>query len=254
MKRIILLISILAFSYTFVFTQSKDDLQLLKKASATYNKQNYTEAIEAYEKLRYADFEATELYYNLGNCYYRTKDYAHAMLNYERAKLLAPNDEAIAHNIKITKEHLQNKIEEKSEFFLIAWFHSIVNLFSSNQWCITSLISFALLLAGVLFFLLSQNQKIKKLVFFSTFILFFLFSFSMWFANVQNNKLQNRNTAIVTQESATVKSSPNKKGTDLFVVNSGLKIEITEKKDDWCEIKLADGKVGWLPIATIEII
>ena len=73
------------------------------------------------------------------------------------------------------------------------------------------------------------------------------------FAYQQQQKLLVRTHAIVMSSSLTVKSTPSTSGTDLFVLHEGTKVEITDDTmKDWKEIRLADGKVGWVPVKTIE--
>ena len=54
------------------------------------------------------------------------------------------------------------------------------------------------------------------------------------------------NGAIIITPTVTVKSSPSISGKNLFVVHEGLKVTITDSINNWKEIKLSDGKQGWI--------
>jgi len=61
-------------------------------------------------------------------------------------------------------------------------------------------------------------------------------------------------SAIVFSPSVSVKSAPDAQSTDLFVVHEGVKVELTDEVGDWKKVRLADGKIGWLPVEDIQLI
>jgi tetratricopeptide (TPR) repeat protein len=84
--------------------------------------------VEIYQKLVNAGYSAGELYYNLGNAYYRIGDYKSAILNYERAKLLMPDNENVLTNLEYSQRFVQDKIETVPKFFLVEWAHSFIEM------------------------------------------------------------------------------------------------------------------------------
>jgi hypothetical protein len=188
----------------------------------------------------------------LGNSYFRLKNIPQAILNFERAKLLAPEDEDINFNLALTSGFIVDKVNSIPDFFVYTWLKSIINTFTVNQWSIVSLSLFILSLFLIIAFLFSGKVSIRKL-FFWTGILFFLFSItSTFFAIKYRYEIVNNNSAIVMQAVSTAKSSPNDSSTDLFIIHEGTKVTISEELDDWTEIKLADGNVGWIKSKDIE--
>jgi SH3-like domain-containing protein len=70
----------------------------------------------------------------------------------------------------------------------------------------------------------------------------------------QNQIEKSENIGIIFSSSVNIKSSPDENGTDLFILHEGVKVEVLDKVEKWRKIKLADGKIGWLPEETVEII
>lgn len=91
---------------------------------------------------------------------------------------------------------------------------------------------------------------------FITGIIFLVFVIvSNVFASQQKDELMNRNQAIILSPSVTVRSTPSESGTSLFILHEGHKVEIKDNSmREWKEIRLEDGKVGWVPTSTIEVI
>lgn len=106
-----------------------------------------------------------KLYYNLGNSYYRTDNITRAVLNYERALLLAPGDADIRFNLQMARSKTIDKITPKSEMFFVTWYKSLVNLASVDQWASVAIISIIVALIAILCYLLLQSCCYVRLVF-----------------------------------------------------------------------------------------
>lgn len=249
MKKILLIIFTVFVSYSS-FALSAN--AALDSATSSYKRGDYQKSVKIYETLLSEGMESSTLYYNLGNSYFRLKNIPQAILNFERAKLLAPDDEDINFNLSLASGFIVDKVTPIPEFFVYTWIKSVINIFSVNQWSIVSLSLFVLSLLLIIAFLFSGKISMRKL-FFWTGILFFLLSItSTIFAIKGRSEIINNNSAIVMQAVSTVKSSPNDNSTDLFIIHEGTKVTISEELDDWTEIKLADGNVGWIKSKDIE--
>lgn len=222
------------------------------QADSAFIKQNYTEAIAIYEKLLKQGV-ASEIYYNLGNAYFRTDNIAKAILNYERALLYAPNNGDYRANLAIARAKIVDKYEPTSELFFITWGKWITNLMTSNQWAVCTMLLFIIALMGIGLLLLSKIGKIKRIGLITACITLVLTLVSGYCAYIQKSVYINRDAAIVIEPSIEVKSTPSESGTTLFVLHEGKRVTI---KDDsmssWKEIELENGKVGWLPIGALE--
>lgn len=248
MKKISWLIFLL-FLITNVFGQAVDDS--LKAGNQFYTEEKYEDAIRVYEWVLNEGYEAPELYYNLGNAYFKSHKMTFALLNYERAKLLDPGNEDINYNLELAKSFGIDKIEEVPPFFLTQWHNAIVNMFSGDTWAIISLASFILLLFVFSIYLYTRKYGVKKLSFWFSVLLLYISVSSFVFALNDRQRVLHPGTALISASSVTVESSPDESGTDLFLIHEGTKVTIREKLGDWTRIRLSDGKTGWVPSNSI---
>ncbi len=229
----------------------ENETTLFEQANQLYTAEKYQESVEIYEQLVNAGDESAELYFNLGNAYYKTNDAVHAILFYERALLLNPHDEDILFNLRIANQYVVDNIEELPKPFFLRWRESVVNLYPVDTWAYISLTSFLLFLVLAGFFIFSKTVGAKRFSFLTGIITLVICLFTFSFSSKQKEKITKRDYAIVLCPRVTVKSSPSSTGTDLFLIHDGLKVQISDSLNNWKEIKLADGNQGWLPDSCI---
>ena len=224
------------------------------EADSSYVRGQYQQAITQYEALLKQGASA-DLYYNLGNAYYRTENIPEAVLNYERALLLSPGDRDIRFNLQIARSKTFDKIVPESEMFFVTWYRSLVSMMSVDAWARTALVSLAITIILMLVYLFSERIWLRKASFFGGVALLLLFVGANIFAWQQKKDLLNRKGAIIFSPSVTVKSTPAANGTDLFILHEGTKVVITDgSMKEWKEIRLADGKEGWIESKHIRVI
>ena len=228
--------------------------EIMKKANQAYINETYHEAIELYESILEMDVESASLYYNLGNAHYKTGQIGRAILNYERARRLSPNDEAILHNLRIARSLLNGNIEAMPQLFFLDWRDNFVQMQSVDGWAITIIIlACSVMLCAVLFFVL--NSRIQKKVFFFAGIIALLFLLMSYYAvNRQHYQQYVKQEAIVMSLRVTAKSAPSDRSIDLFIAYEGTKVELTSNVMDWYEVRLPNGQVGWVNKSALEII
>jgi len=225
-----------------------------ERADSAYAQEHYQQAIADYEALLKSGVSA-DIYYNLGNAYYRTDNITKAILNYERALLLSPGDDDIRFNLQMARSKTIDKITPQSEMFFVTWYHSLVNLMSVDAWARTALFTLAIAIVLVLLYLFSDRMWLRKLGFFGALALVIVFLLSNLFAFQQKHKLTHRTGAIVITSAAAVKSTPSKNGTDLFILHEGTCVTMTDQSmREWKEIRMADGRKGWIETRQIETI
>ena len=223
-------------------------------ADSAYVRQQYQQAIADYEALLKKGVSA-DIYYNLGNAYYRTDNITRAVLNYERALLLSPGDRDIRFNLQLARSKTIDKITPESEMFFVTWYRSLVNIMSVDGWAMMSLVALAIAIVLALCYLFTGRVWMQKTGFFGAFFMIVIFALSNIFAWQQKDQLVNRTGAIVISPAAAVKSTPANGGTDLFIIHEGTKVEITDSSmKEWKEVRIADGKEGWIKTSMIEMI
>jgi tetratricopeptide (TPR) repeat protein len=223
-------------------------------ADSLYAAEHYQQAAQCYESVLKNGVSA-DLYYNLGNCYYRMDDMTRAVLNYERALLLSPGDRDVRLNLQMARSKTIDKIVPESEMFFVTWYHSLINLMSVDGWACLALVSLVIAIILALAYLFSDLIWLRKLGFFGGLLLLLTFVLSNLFAYQQSQVLEHRSGAIIIRSAVNVKSTPASNGTDLFILHEGTKVTITDASmKEWREIRVADGKEGWLQTKDIEII
>jgi hypothetical protein len=228
--------------------------EIIKEAEAAYIQEDYNKAIELYEKVLTNNGASAEIYYNLGNAYYKANKVAPTILNYERALLLDPGDADIRFNLQMARERTVEKIEPIGEFFLLKWFHAVQNMGSADSWALLGIVCFLLLIFCLLLFFFSRWIRMKKVGFYLGILCMIFVIFTNIFARNQKNEIVNHSHAIVFSPTITVKSSPDASGTDLFLLHEGTKVSIKSTLGEWKEIELEDGNIGWMPGKDVQII
>ena len=232
---------------------SSDDLW--NTATTAYEEGDWATALDSYEQISELGLESAQLYYNIGNAYYRLSDYARAVLYYERALKLDPSFADAQFNLEHVNSLLQDKIETIPEFFLKEWLANLSRTMSSNAWAIVFLCLLGVTFALLLVYRLSPSIVWRRVGFFvGLFTLILMISalvFSIW----QKNDYQRHDEAVVMKTVTSVKSSPTSgNSTDLFILHEGTKVKVLENTGVWTNVTLSDGRQGWMKTEDIEII
>ena len=245
MKRIYLLVVVMVAALG-INAQTIQD-QEFAKANYYYNESRYDTAVVIYERILEDGFVSAPLLYNIGNTYFKMRNFPMAILNYEKALKIDPTNDEIKQNLAIANALITDKIEPMPVFFMTKWWRNIGNQLSANGWAEATLMLFGLLLLLLFVYFTAHTKGVRKATFFSSILVIMLFVCSIIFAYQKYNYLNEHNEAIVMTPTITVKSSPSSSGVDLFVLHEGTKVEIMDNADNWDKIKIADGSVGWMP-------
>lgn len=254
MKQIAKYIIIAIAAMMPICSSAADFKAQLDSAAVCYQATKYEQAIGIYESIVAQGYESSELYFNLGNAYYKSNKFPYAIANYERALKLNATDEDIQFNLQLANTHVVDKIEVLPEFFLKSWGQSLVRALTSNQWAVLSIVSFVAALVLLLLFFLTDRPLLRRFAFWIGLLLIVEAAFSFSFSSKQKAAVLNEPEAIVVTPSVVVKSSPDAAGTELFLIHEGLKIKVTNHNGDWSEIRLSDGNKGWVKSEDLLVI
>jgi len=250
MKKQFFILTIILFAVFSISAQN----DLLKQANEAYAKNDFQTASGLYEKLLKENGESATVYYNLGNSYYKLNKVAPSILNYERALLLEPGNSDIRFNLEIAKLKTVDKIQPIDDFFLTEWYRDVQNLLSTDAWSKLSITCFILLIVCLFLFFFTRRTFVKKLGFYTGIVLLVVVTLGNTFAYNQKRRLTQRNEAIISAPTTTIKSSPDASGTDLFILHEGTKVKLRTQLGAWNEIVTADGNVGWINNSDLEVI
>lgn len=223
-------------------------------ADKEYAKGNYLQASKDYSDLLKVG-ESVELYYNLGNCYYRLGNITKSIIAYEKAHRLSPSDRDVTFNLEFVREKTIDKIERQEKNFFSAGYTMLQNLMDMDAWARLSIVAFFACLGMAMLFLLGRDEWMRKLGFYVALLSVFVFVFSTLFAWQQKHNFDARDRAVVVAPSASVKQTPSDSSADAVVVHEGTAVQIVDRTmSDWYSVKLDDGKEGWLKRNTLEVI
>ncbi|MFA5974086.1 MAG: SH3 domain-containing protein [Lentimicrobiaceae bacterium] len=226
--------------------------QLAAQAAKAYNNKQYPEAITLYDKIIADGYESYALYYNLGNAYFRNNQNAPAVLYYEKALKLSPNNEDIKHNIEVVNSKLSDKVEQVPELFYKRWWKQLLNIMDIDAMAITNIILLTLALLLFSIYIAVSGILIRKLSFWTGIAFFLLFSIGIIAASQRNYYLTNNHEAVIFEPTVNIKSSPDENSKDIFVLHEGTKVTLLDVVSNWQEIRIANGSTGWIKTSDIR--
>lgn len=219
---------------------------LFEKGNTAYNEGNYNDAIGNYEAILNSGVTSAELYFNLANAYYKLNQVAPSVYYYEKALQLDPNDKEILNNLEYARNMAIDDIEEVEKGGLTKIVNDVISVLSYNGWAKTAIACSALFAVLFLLYYFSVGTRFKRLYFTFSMIFLVLGIVSVGFAFQQESYIESSNFAVVFAEEAPVRSEPNLRSDELFLLHEGTKLEVLETFQDWVKLELANGAVGWI--------
>ncbi|GAB4341112.1 MAG: tetratricopeptide repeat protein [Calditrichia bacterium] len=237
-----------------VSASAQEPEALFENANQLYRAEKYAEAVEAYLKILESGWENAAVYYNLGNACYRLGQIGRAVLYYEKALKLAPNDPDIRYNLELANLNVVDRIEMPPRFFLFEWWDVLVNYFSVRQLSRLLISFFVLGIISWILFLFVKNALLQRLSRISAISFLVLTISAAGLLYLRAERQLDHRFAIVLEPTVTVYSAPDENSTDVFVLHEGVKVKVDDSRPDWVKISLPDGKTGWMPAQFLQTI
>jgi len=212
----------------------------------------YREAIESYMTVVGSGLVSAELYFNLGNAFFRTGDFPRAILFYERARRLSPKDEDILMNLGIANTRITDRFEVMPDVFFVRWWKNFSEIFSRDGWAVVFLVLVFISVLCLAWYFLSFTYDRKKLAFY-TFLLFLIFSATALGSAIQQHREQTRPTGIIMTNRVDVSSTP-QISRPQFTIHAGTKVDILDELGNYYRIRIPDGNTGWISKNDLEVI
>lgn len=247
-----ILLFLLALSIYQSPLSAQEPLQRAQLADSAYRIADYEQAASLYEEVLASGFASPDLYYNLGNTYYRLDRFGLAILNYERALRLRPGMSDARDNLALANSHTVDRIAELPRLFVVNWYIALITRISPSSWRVITLLFFILCLAAVTVIALSRNVTLRKSALAVAIAAAVLFILSQLLMIASTSHFNARSEAIVMEPSVTVKSSPEHQSADKLILHEGTKVTISETLSGWHKITLSDGTTGWCESSAIE--
>ncbi len=242
---------IFIFCISFCFSQNSD---LFEQGNELYNQGKYFDAIETYSSILKDGQHSDELYYNLGNSYYKLNDIANSIYYYEKGLILNPNSETINNNLLFAQNMLIDKIELLPENQISILINNIVNIFGFSTW--QYLFIFFEYLAALLFvfYFISKKSSLKKKFFISGFSSLFIFIIFYFIANTSKSNYEKNNPAIIFDKEIELREEPNLRSEEITKLHEGTKLNVVESINDWSLIQLKNGNKGWITTSSFRLV
>lgn len=243
-KIILFLIFILLVNYT----HAEYDISAANQA---YKNQDYKEAEGIYKRLLDRGVNNFELFYNLGNTYFKLGEKAKARLYYEKALRFNPLNNDLKQNLKLLKSTLKDK-ELIDQAFLQKILKNIIFFFPLNVLGFLSLLFFMiimLLISALIIYKSRARRKIVKILLSIFSLLFILFILLTVFRLVQ---FHDHSAAVIMDDTVFAYSGPSQEFQQVFTIHAGLKVKVEKQSDDWSLIKLSSGLGGWIKTESLQ--
>lgn len=245
MKNLLYIVSL------FIFTQSWTQAGF-EKGNELYRQGKFKEAAESYENILKSGQESAEVYFNLGNAYYKLDSVAPSIYNYEKALLLKPNYKDAAINLGYAQKMTIDNIVAVPQVGFSKMLYNFTSAYHYDQWAWAAVIwSFGFLILFIGYYIAGRTL-FKRIFFIGMFIALFAILLSIFSAIYVKSAIEDERPAIVFDEVVSVKSEPLQNAEDAFILHEGTKVDITETLDDWNKITLADDTEGWIPDTAIK--
>ena len=216
--------------------------QLWQKGNGFYQEKQYDSAVWYYQQIAVQKPQNEEVYFNLGNAFYRLNKIGPAVLNYERALHINPEYKAAKDNLALTQSRIGNKILPAHDIFFVVWWHKLTSAQNNALWAVVCLVLFLIAVAVMLYNRLRKTEKGIPRQF--TGILFAIWVICLILAFQSAHNIVEPSKGVVMQNEAPMLYQLNGKKQSL--VPEGTTVEIADKKDGWVQIVLPDGRNGWM--------
>ncbi len=249
--RNLIIISMFLFSISLFADDATNEF---KKGVEFFKNEEYSKATIVFEQLIDDGYKNFEIYYNLGNSYFRMNKISLAILNLERAKKLSPSDEDNNFNLKIANLKIVDKYEPLPKLFFIQLYEDFLGIFYSGTWAVIFVVAVWFLCLSIATIMFFSGVSVRKFAVWIGILSILLILISSFFSYKSYKNEISLNSGIIFNESVYIKSSPDNNSADLFILHEGTKVKILDEVGDWCEIKIENGNVGWLPKKTLVVI
>ena len=227
--------------------------EIFIQSNKYYTNGNYKAALDGYLEIINSGFESSELYFNLGNTFYKLNNIPESNFYFEKALAISPNDLDVITNLSFAQNLRIDKIENLPVSQIQNIKISILDLFSEKSWAYLFVTSVWLLCICFLLYLFLKNSKSKR-IFFNLSILITLISFSSLYLNYEKKTLNNIKYAIIFDKEIEVWSEPNKISELKFLLHEGTKVKQIDIIEDWVNIQLENGTLGWIEASSLKVL
>lgn len=229
--------------------------ELFERGNQLYQEGDWAGAIEAYESVLTGGFVSADLHYNLGNGYFKEGDLGRAILEWERALVLAPGDPDAQANLELGRSLTADVIEPLPTFWVFSAASWLVGVLPRGFLIVSVAIGWLSFAGGTITKMLAGNADLRRLggwLAVAGSLVVVLLGANLAVRELGIGQAQR---GVILAESVPVRSAPaDDDNLTLFEVHEGTGVRIDQRAGEWAEIVLDDGKVGWVPFEVMGVI
>ncbi|MXN91406.1 tetratricopeptide repeat protein [Flavobacterium sp. Sd200] len=233
-------------AYIILFLSQAVFAQSFIKGNELYRKGDFAGAAKQYEGLLKGGEESEEVYFNLGNAYYKQEKVAPAIYNYEKALQLNPRHTETEENLALAHKLVIDDIKPTPRTGVSKALYSLTGKYHYDSWAWVAVSFSGFCLVLFLGYYLAESTAIKRIFFTGMFVAILGIVFSILAAVFVRSKKSNEHPAIVFAEVVALKADPNEKAKDVFILHEGTKVNVNDTKGGWKKVVLEDDSVGWI--------
>ena len=241
------------FFILLIFSNTQNIDNLFEESNDLYTNGDYQNAVQGYLEIVKSGFESAELYFNIGNSFYKLNNIPESNYYYEKAKSISPNDDDILTNLSFAQNLRIDKIETLPVTDIQNLKLSILDLLSEKGWSFMLISLIWMMCFAFTFYILSNDSKFKR-SFFSISLLFLILSSFTLFVNFEKKKNSEIKYAIIYDKEIEVWSEPNNISELKFLLHEGTKVKQIDVIEDWLNIQLENGTIGWIQSSSLRIL
>lgn len=244
MKKISLLILICIITLN-LFSIAKNSLT--QQANTAYTQKNFAEALSIYNKMAEQGINNADLYYNMGNCYYRLQRLGEAILYYKKALRLNSAHSAARQNLQLALTLTRDQQYQVQGGFIGNVIMAIMNSLNLNRIAILILFFLVLSALSLHYIWFWHTGEERHLPVFILVILLFFLVLSITIGIVKYNEYASHKAAVLVIPSEVGYSGPGTDFTRVFTIHEGMILSIEKEENNWNQVKLPNGLGGWIP-------
>lgn len=244
------LLFLLCFVVRSVSLFAADDAGVLwRHANKLYQSKQYDSAAATYEKLAAERPANSLLYYNLGNAYFRLNKVGRAVLNYERALQLNPDNKQVKDNLTLAKYRMSSQVRQVDDVFFVQWWDRSTHPAYATAWASLVFFIFLLFVASLLARIMAQGKIMVPVQVSVLLAILWILGLAPAYFSARKNLQSDK---AVVMENDTPLQAAEAKGKPLSLLPEGTTVKIRQVKDGQAEVVIPDGRTGWVSMRLME--
>jgi tetratricopeptide (TPR) repeat protein len=238
-------VAVIALSCATVRSARADQNAAFAKANQDYSEGHFQEAVDGYRNVVSAGQRNANLFYNLGNAWFRLGDFGEAILNYERALALDPHHPEAAADLRLVRDEAR-ALELKG-----GWLDRYVEAGTSTQYSIAASIAFwFVVFCAARMFFSRRSAALVSLIILSIAV----FACAVFALYSLETGRKGKALAVVTGKKIEARLATADNANSVLALPPGSEIQVLSQRGDWLYAALPNDLRGWIPAKGAQLV